>query len=710
MHLQVEPASEGEEAADPRIQRLISDKIDDLSERMRRLDHGLLRSSEDPRARVVGINKHETISARNSEPEAIESTLFAHVLHATKFVQAAVANDRHSDVSDELELALDALQNAVQIQKHQNESLESSRPFSKDLPPGIGFKDLPMPPIDRIMAVLRLAHESSPSQLYWPFEFGSPGDFTKYVIKACSPGPVTEAELIIVHYVLFWLFTECSITAGDESIRQDYAQQAGTCRNSLETILSNLSIHLPDNVDSVCATYMATLYCLQQGKPFTAWTFISRSSLTSQALGLHSLLVVSTEQAEEAQRRRNLFWAVYVLEKAVSLRLGRPSTIRDRDITIPRLRLDRNMTSLSHNKLPDWIEMAELYGRVYDDIYSSHALSQPLAVRESRIKSLASELERMMAIRNELYKHPMQWSAQSLPTRLYKLAVHANKATDYSILASIYRGVVRPTASGKPSMTPCTECISAARAALDEAKACIAVLTDPLAVSPPASLFVSLGSWISEVVQTATFIPFLILFCNTVETSASCDLDRLQYLVDGLQSIVLARPSGDPASSACGKQLRIFKALYDVAAKYVETKSGNARPWAAAAGSGQSPLNINSGSHRVALDTVLFGTDAQSSSLLEMPKTRFSAHAGNSFDRVVVPEALTETMEDEGHHSADQAGDCSLAEDPLLFQTPMEMPELDNYGMDVELDIPGTELESWFHQSHQMMRLLEGSP
>lgn len=121
------------------------------------------------------------------------------------------------------------------------------------------------------------------------------------------------------------------------------------------------------------------------------------------AMGLHSSHAIVTEQGEAVQRKICLFWAVYVLEKTVALRLGRPSTIRDQDITIPRLTLDRKMTSLAYSRLPDWIDAASIYGRLYDSLYSPPALAQPGSVRISRASALASELERMIAARTEYY-------------------------------------------------------------------------------------------------------------------------------------------------------------------------------------------------------------------------------------------------------------------------------------------------------------------
>jgi hypothetical protein len=64
-------------------------------------------------------------------------------------------------------------------------------------------------------------------------------------------------ELIIAHYVLYWLFTQCSIGAEDETVKRDYEAQAVIGQGSLETILSNLPFHIDTNADSIRALYLA---------------------------------------------------------------------------------------------------------------------------------------------------------------------------------------------------------------------------------------------------------------------------------------------------------------------------------------------------------------------------------------------------------------------------------------------------------------------
>lgn len=67
------------------------------------------------------------------------------------------------------------------------------------------------------------------------------------------------------------------------------------------------------------------------------------------------------------------------------------------------------------------------------------------------------------------------------------------------------------------------------------------------------------------------FIPFIVLFCEIVETSESSGLGCLGALVETLQSA-----STSVHYPICGKQFRLFKALYDVAVKYVEVKASRA--------------------------------------------------------------------------------------------------------------------------------------
>ncbi|KAF5857224.1 hypothetical protein ETB97_006066 [Aspergillus alliaceus] len=98
-------------------------------------------------------------------------------------------------------------------------------------------------------------------------------------------------------------------------------------------------------------------------------------------------------------------------------------------------------------------------------------------------------------------------------------------------------------------MVSCTECITAARAALEDSKVCISIVADAPTWPPSVDL------WVNEILLLAPFMAFLILVCNIVGNSDPSDLERLQQLIDSLHS--LAR---SPRYSSCIRQLRIFKA------------------------------------------------------------------------------------------------------------------------------------------------------
>ncbi|KAF7555941.1 hypothetical protein G7Z17_g1839 [Cylindrodendrum hubeiense] len=254
----------------------ISRKIDDLSEMMARLTYAHLnggnfnlstssrpplhhQSSPAPIATastdIEGGNEkcHRSVT----EQEVIETSVFDQTVSATKFFQAAVANDPHSHAASEMTSALDVLRDVIEAQRQYNDTHDRSNPFLKTLPPGSSIRDLPMPPVSTVMACLRMAQEHPRVKIFFLLDFSSIGDFNGYVIKAYSPGPITDAELIIVHSGLYWLLSECSDLVADDAIKRDYTAQAVVCRDSLETVLSNISFHVPMTICNVQAMYKA---------------------------------------------------------------------------------------------------------------------------------------------------------------------------------------------------------------------------------------------------------------------------------------------------------------------------------------------------------------------------------------------------------------------------------------------------------------------
>lgn len=89
-----------------------------------------------------------------------------------------------------------------------------------------------------------------------------------------------------------------------------------------------------------------------------------------------------------------LFWATYCLDKALSLRLGRSSSIQDYDVTLsPDINLGSSVSELWKSVYRLWIRLARIQGRVYELLYSPAALAQPESDRVTYARQLASEMQ-----------------------------------------------------------------------------------------------------------------------------------------------------------------------------------------------------------------------------------------------------------------------------------------------------------------------------
>ena len=205
-----------------------------------------------------------------------ESSLFAHAVFASRFLQNAMNGTTNPEVAHEMEAVLDGLRTAVHSEKQQSDPLDKLYPHAKAIPPGSTTRNLPLPPIDKVFMCLRMARECPQVATLWLGDYIRPTQFSDYFIKIASPGPATEPDLIIVHCGLYWLFCECSKAVPDEETKQDYDAQASICKANLETVLANLHFHQPTNMDFAYAMGMAV-----SGFPFFFFFFFWREPIAT---------------------------------------------------------------------------------------------------------------------------------------------------------------------------------------------------------------------------------------------------------------------------------------------------------------------------------------------------------------------------------------------------------------------------------------------
>ena len=211
-----------------------------------------------------------------------------------------------------------------------------------------------------------------------------------------------------------------------------------------------------------------------------AWMYVTIAAQLCLTLGYHR----KNPAREQDLAKRRIFWFVYILERDISLQLGRSSQLQDDDINTskPEPRSDPGCRPWDVLVLRG-IETARIEGRIYKDLFCAAALSESLAVRAQRAKDLASDLCALYANEQEvsrdeenLAKHRVERKSLSIwqieyQNAFYKdyieLELELQRANFYCKLALIFQ--VLP-----PKINPITgarlgysdECVTASRKSL----------------------------------------------------------------------------------------------------------------------------------------------------------------------------------------------------------------------------------------------------
>lgn len=108
-----------------------------------------------------------------------------------------------------------------------------------------------------------------------------------------------------------------------------------------------------------------TLNAIENSNTTSAWTFVSAAASMCQTMKYHCSRSSTEDGSDSQTAQRRLFWAIYRFDKSLSLRLGRSSTIRDSDITLPLSPVEPRPSTL-----------ARIQGKTYEELYSPVGLSR----------------------------------------------------------------------------------------------------------------------------------------------------------------------------------------------------------------------------------------------------------------------------------------------------------------------------------------------
>ncbi|KFA73291.1 hypothetical protein S40288_07245 [Stachybotrys chartarum IBT 40288] len=503
-----------------------------------------------------------------------DNGIAAQTAFATEFLHRAVKRTSLREVNPKMEAALANLSQLVEIQNHRSISHGPRFPLQSPLPPG-GLSKLPMPPATAVVPLLKQikgkpnckASRAPTNTQYRPLA-SPPTLFTTLCglvgitdfAALCrmvyfATEDFSDALFITVNIGLHNLFVEQHALASDPAVRAEYQSYSRMCRVNSETGLANLPLFLSPKLENAQALLLGALYAVDVSRPSVAWILNSAAAQLCQTGGFHRLCRHQNDTPAMTRVKRIVFWHVFMLDKGLSLRLGRAAVIQECDIEIPWHYDFAGITLLESTAIASlWIQISALQGKIYDQLYSPSALAQPPGDIAQRAMAIAAECSRL-SDEADVSRWEVLAQLQGSPSsEVIAVFLKGDEVQCQVILTLAYR--VIPAPDGSLSRF-CDECLQAARRAM-------AIHQETMQMMRPEGNMKSL--YFHWNLLLTPYAPFFVLFCYVIETSSQ---DDLRILHDFVASLETARQESETVENL----YRLCQVMHDVASLYVEAKA-----------------------------------------------------------------------------------------------------------------------------------------
>ncbi|KAI1393318.1 uncharacterized protein F4822DRAFT_384294 [Hypoxylon trugodes] len=406
---------------------------------------------------------------------------------------------------------------------------------------GTELGNLPLPPIDLVLKILRLAKVHK-QQFFVDFPIFKEDEF----IEICrgvyfATEPISLWTWICVNIGLYYLFFgvdegECRrMGTTVEAIRS----HGKLLKENIETAMQSLRLCSEPSTESCRALSLLGTFYLKDGHNTIAWRLISAAARACLDLGFHRLS--DNLDSEDTRRKSSIFWHIYTWEKGLAMTSGRTPIIHHYDVTTPHPATLAEYINAPRRVYGAILDYAIITGEIQQKLFSASARNLPHETRLHHVRELASRLK---AIQDSVVatRQDPSWD------KMYGGAAGLLNIIMHSLLTIVYR--ILPPNSVQPHPLQCSvECIDAARKAL--------------------SRFVQLGEerlkddlvgWtmlLNVILSLAPFVPFIVLAGNAIATSSNADLALLSSSVSVLGQGAADSPSTQKIHDACERLGRV---------------------------------------------------------------------------------------------------------------------------------------------------------
>ncbi|KAJ4148689.1 hypothetical protein NW765_017556 [Fusarium oxysporum] len=355
---------------------------------------------------------------------------------------------------------------------------------------------------------------------------------------------VRSGSMALMHGMLFSVIREFSRHNDPVFAGYNLDDCANQCERNFDQCLERYESLIIPTLENIQALSMAASRAQDESRLWLAWTYVSMGQTMCQTLGYHRESTYRNDTAEASQSKRHAFYSLYVIDKNLSLVLGRTSNFNDNDIDAQPFAIS------THPKQWPWdfythitIRFAKIQGDVYDKLYSASATKYSQHERSHITQELAM---RIMSLREEL---------QSLKTSdayysdVLQMAMESADFVTYAVLTVVYRAELGFANSVEIS----SRCYDAAKRSLESHLKCCTSLES-------RSIYQQMD-YVKNTLLYPSFTPYVIVFTHAIATSDNIGIVLLQDTVKSLGRLQDLSPGSRRLHHICRSFLNAAEAI-----------------------------------------------------------------------------------------------------------------------------------------------------
>ncbi|OAX81844.1 hypothetical protein ACJ72_03809 [Emergomyces africanus] len=357
--------------------------------------------------------------------------------------------------------------------------------------------------------------------------------------------PITAGSITLMHGLLYFIIRDYIHIRDTSLSHSDCTLYADMCEKRFLLGLKSYDMFVSPTLEKVQALLIGVIKCQEESNLPLCWTYLSIAFDMCQSMGYHRNSELKNDPFPVAEEKRHVFWKLYMVDKNLSLNLGRTSHFQDHDIDcgifIPSTDAHQYPWDLMAHVI---IKFSSIQGRVYDKLYSVAASRSSQEEKMQVMEQLSTEL---IGVRNELLT--IDVSGGYYAESLQGMAACAEFIT-YSVLTVIYRAQMSPNA-----MAISSKCLEAAKLGLQSHLKCFSYFRERNSYKQ--------AEYVTLILLYPSFTPFVIVFTHAIATGDTEELALLRETVGSLELVKNLSRGSQHLYEICKAFLTIAHALID---------------------------------------------------------------------------------------------------------------------------------------------------